>query len=84
MAWIGRDHKEHHVLTPLLQQGHQPTDLVLDQVAQVPIQCSLEHLLGWSIHSLSEQPVPALHHSLCKELPPTSSLVCLIPYKVIL
>ena len=25
---------------------------------------------GWGIHSLSGQPVPAPHHSLCEELPP--------------
>ena len=51
------------------RQGHQPPDLVLDQVAQGPIQTGLEHLQGWSIRSLSGQPVPA-SHSLCEELPP--------------
>ena len=49
---------------------HQPPKLVLDQVAQGPIQPGPEHLQGWSIHSLSGQPVPAPHHSLCEALPP--------------
>ena len=51
------------------RQGHQPPDLVLDQAAQDPIQPGLEHLEGWGIHSLSGQPVPAPHHSLCEQLP---------------
>jgi len=52
------------------RQGHQSPDLVLDQVAQGPIQSDNEHLQRRSIHSLPGQPVPATHHSLCKELPP--------------
>ena len=55
-------------------QGCQPPD----QAAQGPIQHGLEHLQGWSIHSLSEQPVPAPHHSLCKELPPRIFLSALL------
>jgi len=38
MAWVGRDHKDHRVPTPCHRQGHQPSDLVLDQNAQDPIQ----------------------------------------------
>ena len=52
------------------RQGHQPPHLILDQVAQGPIQPGLEHLQGWGIHNLSGQPVPAPHHSPGKELPP--------------
>ena len=52
------------------RQGHQPPHLILDQAAQGPIKPIQEHLQGWSTHSLPGQPVPALHHSLCKELPP--------------
>jgi len=55
-------------------EGHQPPYLILDQVAQGPIQPGLEHLQGWGIHGLSGQPVPASHHSLGKELPPISNL----------
>ena len=44
--------------------------MVLDQVAQSLIQPDLEHLQGRGIHSLSGQPVPAPHSSLCEELPP--------------
>ena len=47
---------------PHHRQGHQPPHL-LDQVAQGPIQ-------EWGIHNLSVKPVPASHHSPCKELPP--------------
>ena len=55
--------------TPRIIKLQSPApDLVLDQVAQGSIQPGLEHLQGWSIHSLSGQPVPAPHHSLCKEL----------------
>ena len=66
MAWVGRNLKDHRVPPSL----PQPPDLVLDQAAQGPIQRGLEHFQGQSIHSLSGQPVPAPHHSLCKELPP--------------
>jgi len=37
MAWVGRDPRDHQVPTPCHRQGHQPPDLVLDQVAQGPI-----------------------------------------------
>ena len=69
MAWVGRDLKDHESLTPCKGQGHQPLHL-LDQAAQGLIQPGLEHLQGWGIHNLSEQPVPAPHHSPGKELPP--------------
>jgi len=49
---------------PCHRQGHQPPELVLDQVAQGPIQ----HLQGRSIYNLSGQPVAAHHHSPYKEL----------------
>ena len=55
---------------PCHRKDHQPPDLILDQAAQGPIQPALEHLQGWTIHSLSGQPVPERHHSLCKERPP--------------
>jgi len=58
-------------LQPLChRQGHQPPHLILGQAAQGPIQPGLEHLQGRGIHNLSGQPVPALHHSHSKELPP--------------
>jgi len=69
MAWVGRDLKDHEAPTPCCSQGHQPPYLILDQAAQGPIQPGLEHLQGWSIHNLSEQPVSAPHNSLCEELP---------------
>ena len=50
--------------------SYQAPDLVLDQAAQGPIHSVLEHLQGQGIHSLSRQPVPAPHHSLCEELTP--------------
>ena len=56
--------------TPCHRQGHQPPDPLLDQAVQGSIQPGLEHLQGWSIHSLSGQPVPASHHSLCEEIRP--------------
>jgi len=65
---------------PCYRQGHQPPNMVLEQVARGPIQPGLEHLRGSSIYNLSRQPVPAPHHSLCKELPsdiqtsPTSNI----------
>jgi len=44
---------------PLCQrQGHQPPDLLLDQVDQGPVQPGLEHLQGWSIHSLQHLTTP--------------------------
>jgi len=55
---------------PCHRQGCQPPHLILDQAAQGSIQPGFEHLQGWGIHSLSGQPVPAPHHSLCKKLPP--------------
>ena len=62
------------------RQGCQPLHLILDQVAQDPIQPGLEHLQGWMGHP---QPlwaaVSAPHHSHSKELPsgiqPESSLL---------
>ena len=71
MAWVGRDLKDHESPTPPChRQGHQPPHLILDQTVQGPIQPGLEHLQGQGIHNLSEQPVPAPHHSSGKELPP--------------
>ena len=64
MAWVGIIKFQ----TPCHRQS-QPPDLVLNQAAQGLIQPGLEHLHGWSIHSLSGQPVLAPHHSLGKELP---------------
>ena len=54
MAWVGRDLKDDRVPIPLPQAGHQLPDLVLDQIAEGPIQPGLEHLQGQSIHSLSQ------------------------------
>jgi len=56
MAWVGRDLKDHEAPTPCCRQGHQPPYLIQGQAAQGPIQPGLEHLQGWSIHSLSGQP----------------------------
>ena len=39
MAWVGRNPRDNQ--DPLPQQGHQPTHLGLDQVAQGPIQPGL-------------------------------------------
>jgi len=57
MAFFGRDLKDHQVPIPCHRQDHQHSELVLDQAAQGCVQP--EHLQGWSIHSLSRQPVPA-------------------------
>ena len=54
---------------PCHRQGHHPPGLVLDQVAQGPIQPGLEHLHGRGIHNFTVWPVPAPHCSLCEELP---------------
>ena len=75
MAWVGRDIKDHEAPTPPRhRQGHQPSHVMLGQAAQGPIQPGLEHLQGWGIHNLSEQPIPAPHHSHSKELPPDIQL----------
>ena len=58
---------------PRHRQNHQPPHLILDQAAQRHIQPGLEHLQGQSIHSFSEQPVPAPHHSHSKELVKTEA-----------
>ena len=50
------------------RQGH----LLLDQVAQSPIQPGLESLQGGAIHSLSGQPIPASHHLHSKEFLPNT------------
>jgi len=42
MVWVGKDLKGHLIPTPLHGQGH----LLLDQVAQSPIQPGLEHFQG--------------------------------------
>ena len=73
MVRVGKDLKDHEsptLLNPCHKQGHQPSHLILDQAAQGPIQPGLERLQGWGMHNLSEQTVPAPHHSLCEELPP--------------
>jgi len=70
MAWVGRDLKDHQAPTPLCMQNHQPPHLIPDQAAHGPIQPSLDPLQERGTHSLSGQPVPAPHHSLCEELPP--------------
>uniref|UniRef100_A0A8V0XBP6 Sialin n=1 Tax=Gallus gallus TaxID=9031 RepID=A0A8V0XBP6_CHICK len=61
IEWLGLE--ETSRIIKLHMQGHQPPHLILDQAAQGPIQPGLEHLQGQGIHSLSEQPVPAPHHS---------------------
>ena len=52
---------------PCLMQDCQPPRLILDQAVLGPIQPGLECLQGQGIHNLSGQPIPAPHHSLCKE-----------------
>jgi len=73
-AWVGRDLKDHQVPTPLPQQGHQSLDLVLDQVAQDPIQPGFKHLQGWDPHNLSGQHILPPHHSLSNKIPLTFNL----------
>jgi len=41
---------------PCHRQGHQPPDLVLDQIAQGPKQPGLEHLLNTFLPQAAEQP----------------------------
>jgi len=69
MAWVGRDARIIKFQLPCHSQGHQPPGLMLDQVAQDPIQPGPECLQSRSIHSLSGQPVQAPHHSLYEEVP---------------
>ena len=54
---------------PCCRRGSQLLNQALDQAAQGPIQPGVEHLQGWGTPSLSEQPVPAPHRSLCERLP---------------
>ena len=72
MEWFGLEGTPRIIKfqLPCHRQGHKPLELVLDQVAQDPIQPGRKYHQGWSIHSLSEQPVPAPHQSLCEELSP--------------
>ena len=49
---------------PPPQEGPPTSALIPDQAAQGSIQPGLEHLQRWSIHSLSGQPLPVLHHPL--------------------
>jgi len=72
MASIGRDPEDHQASTGLSwgETPQQPPDLVLEQVAQGPIQPGLEHFRGWGIHCLSGQTVSTPPHTLCEELPP--------------
>jgi len=44
IAWVGRDLKDHSVLTPCRRLGYQLLSQALDQSAQSPIQPGLEHL----------------------------------------
>jgi len=69
IEWLERTSRIIKLQPPCHRQGHQPPDLVLDSIAQGPIQPCLRHLQGWGIHSLSAQPVPAPYHSHSKELP---------------
>jgi len=66
MLWVGRDLKGHLVQRPCHEQGH----LLLDQVAQSPVQPGLEHCQGWGIDHLSGQPVPGFHHHHLKKCLP--------------
>lgn len=89
MSWVGRDLEDHESYNPPpFPPTTGPPHLILDQDAQGPIQPSLEHLQGWSIHNLSGQPVPAPHRSLGKKLPHDiqlkSSLVNLKPFLLVL
>lgn len=55
MAWVGRELKDHQVLTLCHRQCCQQLDQILDHIAQGPIQSGLDHLQWWGIHSLSGQ-----------------------------
>lgn len=56
----------HLVLMLCNEQGH----VLLQQVAQSPIQFDLECIQGWVIHHLSGQPVPMPHYSPHRKLLP--------------
>jgi len=57
IEWLGLEGSPEIIkFQPLCRRhGCQPPDLVLDTAAQGPIQPGFEHLLAWSIHSLSGQ-----------------------------
>lgn len=67
MVWVGRNLKDHPV--PIPCRGQE--DLLLDQVAQDPIQPGLEYFQGLGINYLSGQLVPAFHNSLHKTFLPS-------------
>ena len=54
--------KGHLVQPPCNEQGHLP----LDHFAYYPVQPHLQCYQGWAICPLSGKPVPACHHSQCK------------------
>lgn len=64
VAWVEKGLKDNLISSPCCEQGH----LLLDQLAQSPIQHDLELFQGWGIHAFSGQHVPVLHHSISKEL----------------
>jgi len=64
MVWVGRDLRDHLVLTLCYRQGHLP----LDQVAQSPFQTGLEFFQEGYIHNLTRQSVSVSHHPHSKEI----------------
>ena len=79
MVWVGKDLKGHLIPTPLHGQGH----LLLDQVAQSPIQPGLEHFQGGGTHNFSRQPVPVPHQPrMCMHMGAGTHSVALSPLSV--
>ena len=64
--WLEGTFKIIQLQPPYYRQGHLP----LDQVAESPIQPSLDCFQGGGIHGLSGQPVPVPHHAHSKEFLP--------------
>ena len=60
IEWFGLEGtiKGHLVQSPCSEQGY----LLLDQVAQSPVQPGLECFQGWGFYHLSGQPLPMFHH----------------------
>lgn len=65
-VWVGSDLKDHLVPIPCHGQRHPP----LDQVAQSPIQPTLERSQGWGVHNFSGQHAPVPHHPHSEEYLP--------------
>lgn len=66
MLRLGKNFRDPLDSTSMPQEGHIP----VDQLTQGLTQSGLEHLQGWGMHKLPEQPVVVPHHPHTKEFLP--------------